>query len=302
MDYPNDDNELCEWEGADFYLPKDSNPGISNCIWDGVDQNEDEFSYMFEDSTPIKACEDLPYSASDSGRSTEKEAVNYREDYHPQLKRRRMLRFDAPDDPFLCNEPTPSQFIKAKDRQETTLEAVHEKVTWDSGYSEDRSVSCNERLDQSSDMWLSNCFNDGSMHFGSEDTNFSGVGGDQIDVSEYCNLPPETQSDMGQQCPTPPPQKVFKGRKSLMLTPTKVTSSVIYPFALIKPCGVHGDVTLKDINKKILTPPQKSKHGKDEELSPPYPTSAFSGKPVVVKTKIHTEGGKGSITIMRTKG
>lgn len=95
---------------------------------------------------------------------------------------------------------------------------------------------------------------------------------------------------------------VRAGRKSYIRTPTKLASSIAYPFAFIKPCGFHGDVTLKDINQRIRTPPpSKSKHH-PEDPSLSYPTSAFSGKPVVGKTKIHTEGGKGSITIMRTRG
>jgi len=85
-----------------------------------------------------------------------------------------------------------------------------------------------------------------------------------------------------------------------MNTPTKLTTTVAYPFTLIKPFEDQGDVTLKDINERIHAPPaSRSKNKKDEG---PYPTSAFSGKPVVVKTKIRTEGGKGSITIMRTRG
>lgn len=87
-----------------------------------------------------------------------------------------------------------------------------------------------------------------------------------------------------------------------MRTPTKLASSVAYPFAFIKPCGVHGDVTLKDINQRIRTPPPSKSRQSNEDPSVSYPTSAFSGKPVVGKTKIRTEGGKGSITIMRTKG
>lgn len=83
----------------------------------------------------------------------------------------------------------------------------------------------------------------------------------------------------------------------------KLTTSIAYPFALIKPCGVQGDITLKDINQRIhAPPPSKSKNTNDEDTSMSYPTSTFSGKPVVVKTKIRTDGGKGSITIMRTKG
>lgn len=59
-------------------------------------------------------------------------------------------------------------------------------------------------------------------------------------------------------------------------------------------------MTLKDINQKIRTPAAKPK---EDKLEPPvFQTSAFSGKPVVGKTKIRTEGGKGSITIMRTRG
>lgn len=82
-------------------------------------------------------------------------------------------------------------------------------------------------------------------------------------------------------------------------TPKKLITKTAYPFAIIKPSCVQGEVTLKDINQKIHNPPPKPEKPKeDEEL---YPTSAFSGKPVVSKMMIRTEG-KGSITIMRTKG
>ncbi|KAL5133515.1 Protein XRI1 [Glycine soja] len=92
------------------------------------------------------------------------------------------------------------------------------------------------------------------------------------------------------------------GRKSFIHMPTKLASSVAYPFAFIKPSGAHGDVTLKEINQRIQTPsPSKSNQSIDDDPSA-YPKSAFSGKPVVGKTKIRTEGGKGSITITRTKG
>lgn len=87
----------------------------------------------------------------------------------------------------------------------------------------------------------------------------------------------------------------------MIQTPTKLPSSVAYPFTIVKPCGGHGDITLKEINKRILSPPpSKAKQSKEEPIA--YPRSAFSGKPVVGKTKIRTEGGKGSITIMRTRG
>lgn len=93
---------------------------------------------------------------------------------------------------------------------------------------------------------------------------------------------------------------VIAGRKSFTRPVSKLPSSIIYPFAFIKPCGVHGGMTLKDINQKIRNPPTKPKEDKEEPAV--IQTSAFSGKPVVGKTKIRTEGGKGSITIMRTRG
>lgn len=94
----------------------------------------------------------------------------------------------------------------------------------------------------------------------------------------------------------------FVGKKTLISVPSKLSSSVAYPFALVKPCGGHGDLTLNDINQRIHAPPRsKLKHKVDADGGP-YTTSAFSGKPVVGRTKIRTEGGRGSITIMRTRG
>lgn len=92
------------------------------------------------------------------------------------------------------------------------------------------------------------------------------------------------------------------GRKSEIGPPPKLASSVAYPFAIVRPCGVHGDVTLRDINQRMRTPPPPKMKQSNEDPSASYPTSAFSGKPVVGKMKIRTEGGKGSITVMRTKG
>ncbi|XP_028115257.1 protein XRI1-like isoform X1 [Camellia sinensis] len=174
---------------------------------------------------------------------------------------------------------------------------------WVSGFEEETSATGHEGLDQSSEGWLADCFNNDEMHCSPDDLNLSGPSDVQIDISEFCNTPPEYEACVAQEHPTGTRKNaVFKGRKSYMRTPTKLASSVAYPFAFIKPCGVRGDVTLKDINQRILTPPpSKSKQG-NEDPSASYPTSAISGKPVVGKTKIRTEGGKGSITIMITKG
>lgn len=84
------------------------------------------------------------------------------------------------------------------------------------------------------------------------------------------------------------------GGRSLSKTKHDITTSIAYPFTLIKPSWEETDVTLNDINQRIRAPPKKP----PEILG----TSSFSGKPVIGKTRIRTDGGKGSITILRTKG
>ncbi|XP_020106363.1 protein XRI1-like isoform X2 [Ananas comosus] len=118
---------------------------------------------------------------------------------------------------------------------------------------------------------------------------------------EFCDVAPTIKNDVAKQTTNLANLKIFKGKKSFIKTQKKLTTSIVYPFNLIKSCGEQGDLTLKDINHLIHSPPpSKSNSKKDDE--PPYLTSAFSGKPVVEKTQIRTEGGKGCITILRTKG
>lgn len=85
----------------------------------------------------------------------------------------------------------------------------------------------------------------------------------------------------------------------------KVITGLVYPFALVKPGGVEGDITLNDINERILMPPTRPvRHPVGDFacrpcVSPDGP--GLSGKAVVALTKIHTQG-RGTITIIRTKG
>ncbi|KAF3951628.1 hypothetical protein ACB098_03G090500 [Castanea mollissima] len=85
----------------------------------------------------------------------------------------------------------------------------------------------------------------------------------------------------------------------------RVITRVVYPFALVKPGGVEGDVTLNDINERILMPPTRPvRHPVGDFacrpcVSPHGP--GLSGKAVVALTRIHTQG-RGTITIIRTKG
>ncbi|XP_027341278.1 uncharacterized protein LOC113854475 [Abrus precatorius] len=85
----------------------------------------------------------------------------------------------------------------------------------------------------------------------------------------------------------------------------KVITRVVYPFAMVKPGGREGDVTLNDINERILMPPTRPvRHPVGDFACRPCVSTegpGLSGKAVVALTRIHTQG-RGTITIIRTKG
>jgi hypothetical protein len=83
---------------------------------------------------------------------------------------------------------------------------------------------------------------------------------------------------------------------------------VAYPFTLVKPLGIEGDVTLMDINQLISTPPRSALISNSSVSSSDQQPNTkvdyrvgLSGKSVVTRTRICTEGN-GTITILRTKG
>ncbi|KAK2440444.1 hypothetical protein P8452_19542 [Trifolium repens] len=82
---------------------------------------------------------------------------------------------------------------------------------------------------------------------------------------------------------------------------------IAYPFELVKPGGVEGETTIKDINQQMMMSPSKPiPHPvavKDSVIHPCISNSGYgiSGKKVAALTRIQTRG-RGSITIIRTKG
>ncbi|MED6187132.1 hypothetical protein PIB30_073477 [Stylosanthes scabra] len=314
MDCDNNDNgakEPWNWHRNDCDLQKNSNFGqdISEDLWNDMPQNGEYISYMFEDeATPVKACGDLAYSVDNSGPDNVEKEVEELRETSSQFKRRRMLQFNMQDsDLSLFNEEMSSAFLKSDEKVDSLMDPLPEVSEWVPGSSEnalgDLPASGYEDL-ESTEGWLAECLNDAAMQFSPDELNFSGAEDIQIDISDLSDITASSEKNVvqqQQQVTQTPRRIVFKGKKSFIRTPTKLGSSVAYPFAFIKPCGAHGDITLKEINQRIHTPPP-SKTKKSSEDPSAYPKSAFSGKPVVNKTKIRTEGGKGSITIMRTKG
>nr|XP_043626701.1 protein XRI1-like [Erigeron canadensis] len=84
----------------------------------------------------------------------------------------------------------------------------------------------------------------------------------------------------------------------------KVITRVVYPFALVKPGGFKGDMTLNDINERILMPPTRPVRHPVGDFACRRLVSldgpGLSGKAVVALTRIQTHG-RGTITIIRTK-
>ncbi|XP_074382727.1 uncharacterized protein LOC141724460 isoform X2 [Apium graveolens] len=84
-----------------------------------------------------------------------------------------------------------------------------------------------------------------------------------------------------------------------------IMTRVVYPFAVVKPGGIEGDMTLNDINERIsMTPTRPVKHPVGDYACRPIASPhghGLSGKAVVALTKIQTQG-RGTITIIRTKG
>ncbi|OIW01043.1 hypothetical protein TanjilG_14226 [Lupinus angustifolius] len=307
MDYNNFDKNgdaTKPWDlhKMDYCLEKTSNFEIPEDMWNDVPQNEENLSYIFDDlTTPVKAC-DFAYNVNHSDLDDmQKELEECREG--SQVKRRRMLQFNSQDsDHSLSSEEFSSAYIKLNEKEDNSMKDVFPEASqWMSGTTGNASASGYEDL-ESTEGWLAECFNDADMQFSPDDLNISGANDVQVNVAGLSDTTPSCEQNLVEKQVTRTRGNIiFRGRKSFIRTPTKLASSVAYPFAFIKPSGAHGDVTLKEINQRIRTPPpSKSKESSDDPSL--YPKSAFSGKPVVGKTKIRTEGGKGSITIMRTKG
>ncbi|CAN6545115.1 unnamed protein product [Malus baccata var. baccata] len=202
MDY-NNDNEHWNWRRNNQLTQKDSNHDMSECMWKGVPQNEEDISYMFDDeTTPVKACGDLAYHVNfkdDRTKEPEPEEQSF-----SQIKRRRMLQFDTQDlDPSLSCDELSSSFLNTNERLDSIEEAFSEASQWVSGFA---------GLDQSPDEWIAECFNNTDMHFSPDELNFAGASDVQLDVTKLCDLRPEHEVNVVQQRITRTPQNViFKG-------------------------------------------------------------------------------------------
>ncbi|TVU36034.1 hypothetical protein EJB05_17944 [Eragrostis curvula] len=283
-----DQGEMWGWQGQEYDMQKDlvTDPSIS--LWgDGNNIAGNDWS-MFEDQTPIKHCADYEFHFCDIGDIIVKDFEEGKETL--QAKRRRMLQF--------CPENVQMDCPMAEDGLSGSLQ-----VNLD--FSSDKCLLNTDGTDELPEEWLLDIPQDSEPHCPPEELNSpaaaAAVAMESTDISVVqtsfsCEQAIVVHNSPAQGRPTP-----LKAGRSIIRA-KKQRTAVAFPFELIKPCSFHGAVTLNDINKKIhAPPPYKIKHKNDEEPNS-HEASAISGKPVVHKTKIHTEGGKGSITITRTLG
>ncbi|XP_064969411.1 protein XRI1-like isoform X2 [Musa acuminata AAA Group] len=294
---------MWDWQDEDCCLARDSRLGLSHCPWDDDNRKNECLLNVLVNQTPIRDC---GLDVIDAAGKTKRGLEEHKE--ASQVKRRRVLRFPSVADGATADNGQPSSAPVRSKGDSMVVDGWPENLQWNPIWSSDDSfLFSKEVLDQSSDEWLENYFNDSDMYCSSNEMSSSNnehiEPNDQVDVADFCNVEPDTRTIVIPKTPKASTVKIFTGRRSHINSPTKLTTSVAYPFSLVKPSEVQGHLTLKDINQRIhAPPPSRSFDKKDNNPSIIYPTSAFSGKPVVVKTKILTQGGKGSITILRTKG
>ncbi|XP_066326898.1 uncharacterized protein [Miscanthus floridulus] len=139
--------------------------------------------------------------------------------------------------------------------------------------------------------------------------------------TSHCNVDPRTSDTGGAQQQqqhqttranssskrSAPEEKGAEGGERSRKAPCSTAGAVAaYPFAVVKPGGADGSVTLADINRWILTPPARPvRHPVGEFACVPRVSAgnrpAPSGKTVAGFTRLRT-AGRGTITIVRTRG
>ncbi|XP_015690489.1 protein XRI1-like isoform X3 [Oryza brachyantha] len=283
-----DQSEMWGWQSQEYDLQKDllaadaADP--SSCLWSETSHNAGDAWSMFDEQTPIKHCTDIDFQFCDIGDIVVKDFDEGKETL--QAKRRRMLQF--------CPDNVEMDCAMAAD-------GLSESLQVNLGFSGHQCLLNCDGTEELPEEWLVDCSQQDNESCCPPEEISPAAALEEANLSVHENSSSQEQSNTVQKTTMQSRPTPLKAGKNIIRA-RKVKTSVVYPFELIKPCGFHGDITLHDINQRIhAPPPYKIKHKVDEEqLS--YQTSAISGKPVVHKTRIHTEGGKGSITITRTRG
>uniref|UniRef100_A0ACD5UNV0 Uncharacterized protein n=1 Tax=Avena sativa TaxID=4498 RepID=A0ACD5UNV0_AVESA len=296
------DQILWDWQAREHTgePSSDANQDVAKFVWDCLnrDDDEDELLGLLGNQTPLRDCR----AFFDIGDITCKETLDLEESR--ESKRRRVLEYPSKSSqPEVGDHEMGSNFATSE-ITENSLLCIDEpqSLNWDMQHSANNfdktSPLSNGTPYEPSDSPMETYSDGTTMYFMPEQMPSTQESVTYIDcesdVPGTSEIVPVTENLIMQEARKLSTLKVSKGGSSLIKVKQNITTTVAYPFTLIKPSWEEGDVTLKDINQRIHAPPKLP----PENLG----TSAFSGKPVIGKTRIRTVGGKGSITILRTKG
>ncbi|KAI5068494.1 hypothetical protein GOP47_0016839 [Adiantum capillus-veneris] len=327
-----DDNSLLRdswtWMDEDLRLDVGSPPAMPDCIWDDLVDNEAVVRSLFP-SSPLKDSDPLGVSLEQQDSL----------DCNPApLKRRRILELSE-DNLMEINSCLPEPSEASNDFLVAVCEDLQRADPSSSSGSawyitnEESLSSVDDNIEQSSGSWRIDCISDndtnhvqGLVHCPVDSplttkaiadckksvfmpptkrTMSSAIskGGRQIH-RQTLNSPGYGQCTKSWQDIVETSSRL---KKPLSAQPSKDCLSsrecaipvLAYPFALVKPIGIQGHITLQDINQRINSSPGRVKTCFEQPKS--TSSSPYSGKSVLALTKIYTEGN-GTITIMRTKG
>ncbi|XP_073387259.1 uncharacterized protein [Physcomitrium patens] len=293
---------------------------IAKSFWDDLTQNDEQ---LFAQTPPIMdERESSPsYFAECSQESGSVSPSNYAHENCGRIKRRRMLHFSgtgeecvpassppfesssANDLPFVsCVNPIVSaaeEFLVPVPSSPSNIWFPKESPTTINAISEEAGKGADEK-------WMSKCLDHKELHSPPEKSKIVVRSANHSEGSGMsAQSSPSSEGEVLQGPLTPFSKGSTPGWMPSPLTRFRVKATpVAYPFNLVKPCSAHGDVTLSDINQRIkVSSPSSSRRQppRDGEKSPTQSGSGLSGKAVVECIKLHTEG-KGSITIMKTRG
>ncbi|PWZ45183.1 Protein XRI1 [Zea mays] len=290
-----DDHGQTLWDWTvEHCEPNDSSHAdATKFVWDCLNQDDDELMGLLGNQTPLRDCRDF---FADLGDFTCKETLDLEESR--ESKRRRTLEYPSESSQSEVGTHDAASPFVTSEAAEISLLCTDkpQSLNWDMHHT---SNNLDEAPYRQEDILSEHCSYGTPVYLEPDQTPCSQESiaciNDQSGISGTSETGPMTESFIMQETRKLCTLKVSKGSSStLVKVKENVTTSVAYPFTLIKPSWEEGDVTLQDINQRIRAPPKKA----PEILG----TSAFSGKPVIGKTRIRTEGGKGSITILRTKG
>ncbi|BFI24363.1 hypothetical protein MPTK2_1g10830 [Marchantia polymorpha subsp. ruderalis] len=308
------------WQEDSYKLDAESPLAISRSLWDGLAQSEADSRSLFASTPPTSEHADSSRMLSSFYRKEMEASKDLypdttMQDGSPRLKRRRMLLFPAsrdeggPGDPAMdasmeCMEshiescggggsmmPPCEEF----ERLEVPAPSSPNSL-WYLRNDETHFIMDEALEPAASDKWMSRCFVEIQGH-------------QQVvpisEISGSCSM-----NQQQQECEfefSESPSISFGGpstpgsRSTVQYNKPKSVTPVAYPFNLLKPSRAQGDVTLTDINQRLSMPPSRPSQFSVDKRLVQAGAGGLSGKSVVHRTKIHTQG-EGCITIMRTRG